>query len=76
MDLALINQIVSALFQAVELGIKYGPELLTDLRNTYDMLTSPDDLTQAQRDQAEATIQAAHKALQTQLDIDIAADES
>lgn len=76
MDLILINQIVGVLFQAVELGIKFGPQLLDDLKSTYDLLTSPNDLTQDQRDQAETVIQAAHKALQDQLDKDIADDDA
>lgn len=72
--LALIEQIGSVLFQAVELGIKYGPAIIADLKLAFALATSGTALTDEQKAQAESSVQAAHAALQAQIAADAVTD--
>lgn len=70
MDLALIEQIVGVLIQAVEVGIKYGPDIIADLKLAYELATSGTALTDDQKLQAETALQKAHTSLQAQIAVD------
>lgn len=74
MDLALIEQIVGVLIQAVEAGIKYGPAIIADLKLAYALAKSGTTLTDDQKLQAEAAVQNAHADLQAQLSVDMKSD--
>jgi hypothetical protein len=72
--LALIEQIGSFLFQAVEAGIKYGPAIISDLRLAFSLATSGTALTPEQIASAELALQSAHAALQAQIAADASFD--
>lgn len=74
MNLALIEQIVGVLIQAVEAGIKYGPEIIADLKLAYDLATSGTELTDDQKAQAKAAVDNAHAALQAAVAADALVD--
>lgn len=74
MDLALIEQIVGVLIQAVEAGIKYGPAIIADLKLAYALAASGTALTDDQKAQAQQAVQSAHAALQAQIASDAAID--
>lgn len=74
MDLALLEQIGSVLFQAIELGIKYAPAIISDLKLAFALVTSGTALTDDQKAQAEAAVQSAHAALQAAIAVDALVD--
>ena len=74
--LALLQQIVGVLFKAVELGIKYAPAIISDLKLSYELLTSGTALTPAQIAIAESTVQAAHAELQSLIAADAVQDQT
>lgn len=74
MDLALIEQIVNVLIQGVELGIKFAPAIITDLKLAYALATSGTTLTDDQKAQADTAVANAHAALQAQIAQDAADD--
>ncbi len=64
MNLVLIQQIVQILIQAVQLGVKYGPEILADLERAFGLATSSTTLTADEQAQVDATLDSANTALQ------------
>lgn len=70
--IALIEQIGSVLFQAIKLGIQYGPQLLADLEAVWGLIMSGSTLTPDQIATAEANVQAAHAQLQAKIAADTA----
>lgn len=74
MNLVLIQQIGTALFQAIQLGVQYGPQLIADLQQLWSLATSGTALTPDQQNQADATLAAAHQTLQAQIAVDAQQD--
>lgn len=72
--LTLLSQIGSVLFQAIELGIKYAPAIIADLKLAYSLATTGTALTPEQIASAENAVQAAHAALQAQIQADAVED--
>ena len=72
--LALLEQIGAVLFQAIELGIKYAPAIIADLKMAYALATSGTTLTPEQIAAAESALQSAHAQLQAQIAADAALD--
>ena len=73
-SLAIIEQIVSVLIQAVQAGIKYGPDIIADLKLAYTLATSGTTLTPDQQAQADTALANAHKALQDAVATDAQTD--
>lgn len=76
MNAALIEQIVQLLIQAVEAGIQYGPQIMSDIKTLYSLATSGTTLTADQQTLADTTMAAAHQQLQAQVAADATADNS
>lgn len=74
MDMVLVEQIVSVLFQAVEAGIQYGPAILSDLKLAYSLAKSGTALTPEQQTAADSAVAAVHQQLQAQVASDAAED--
>lgn len=74
MNVVLLEQIASILLQAVEAGIKYGPEIIADLKLVYNLATSGTTITPDQQVQADTAIANAHQALQAQISLDAQQD--
>ena len=74
--LVLLQQIGSVLFQIIELGIKYAPAIISDLKLAYALITSGTTLTPEQIAKAESALQAAHAALQAQVAQDAVTDNA
>lgn len=74
MNLAIIEQIIEVLFQAVKYGIQYGPDIIKDLELAWSFATSGTALTDDQKAQADTAVMNAHQALQTQIALDAVND--
>ena len=59
--LAVLNEIAQILFQAVELGVKYGPQIMADLKRIWDLATSGTELTPEQAQDARTAMDAAYE---------------
>lgn len=70
MNFALIQEIVSVIFQLVESGIKYGPDIWNDLKLAFEIATSGTTLTDDQKAQADLAVSNAHQALQSAVALD------
>lgn len=60
MNLALIQQIAQVIFQGLELGIQYGPQVIAGLKNAWHWATTSDAITADQQAAVDATFEAAH----------------
>lgn len=60
----LVIKIGTLLFQALQAGIVYGPQILADLQRTWSLATSGTTLTPEQIADADASVAAAHQELQ------------
>lgn len=76
MNFLIMGQVASALLQAAELGFRYVPAIVSDLRLAYEMATKDTDLTDDEQSIARAAVQSAHAALQAQIAKDVAEDEA
>lgn len=65
MDIALLQQIVSYVFQIIPLIEKYGPDIIKDLENAYNILISGNPITAEQQTQIDAALDSAHNLLQS-----------
>jgi hypothetical protein len=74
MNAALIEQIIQLLIQAVQLGIKFGPEIISDVQLLWQLASSGTALTAEQQTAADTLLDTAHKALQDQIASDAQAD--
>lgn len=74
MDTALIEEIINVLVQAVQYGIKYGPDVIADIKLAYQLASSGTTLTDDQIASARKAVADAHAALQTQIAADEQAD--
>lgn len=74
MNIVLIEQIVAFLIQAVQAGIQFGPEIIADIKLTWQLATSGTTMTPAQQTLADTTLASAHATLQAQVAIDAQAD--
>lgn len=70
----LLGQIFSVMVQAVQLGIKYGPELLADFERIFKLATSGTVLSDADRQQVATSLAEAHNLLQAQIALDAKTD--
>lgn len=59
-NVVLIEQIGEILFKGVELGIQYGPQIITGLRNALHWALTSDEITPEQQTAVDATFEAAH----------------
>lgn len=64
MNIALIEEIGQILFQGLQLGIQYGPEVITGLKNAWHWATTTDTITADQQVAVDATFEAAHTQVQ------------
>lgn len=74
--IAIIEQIFSVLVQAVQLGIKFAPQIVADIEQTYNLAISGTVLTDEQKVAAAITMASAHQALQAQVALDAQEDAS
>lgn len=72
--IAIIEQVFSVLIQAVQLGIKFAPAIISDIEQTYKLAMSGTILTDEQKTSAASTVAAAHQALQAQIALDAQQD--
>lgn len=66
-NLALVQEIIQLLIQAVQAGIQYGPELIADIKLVWQLATTQTTLTPEQQTLADTTLAAAHQQLQAQV---------
>lgn len=59
-NVVLIEQVGEILFKAVTLGIQYGPQVITGLRNALHWALTSDEITPEQQTQVDAAFEAAH----------------
>lgn len=64
MNLVLIQQIFQILIQGVQLGIQYGPQIITGLENALHWALTSDQITPEQQAQVDAAFEAAHAQVQ------------
>lgn len=67
MNPQLVAQIGEALFQAVELGVQYGPKIIADLRLLWGFATSGTTITPEQQLLADTTLSESHQAIQAKV---------
>lgn len=60
MNIALIEEIGQILFQGLQLGIQYGPEVIIGLKNAWHWATTSDTITADQQAAVDAAFEAAH----------------
>lgn len=70
----LIIKIGALMFQALEAGIIYGPQILADLQRVWHLATSGSTLTPEQIADADAAVAAAHQELQAAISKDAQID--
>lgn len=59
-NIALIEQIGEILFQGIQLGIQYGPQVVAGLLQAWHWATTSDTITADQQAAVDATFEAAH----------------
>lgn len=74
MNVALIEEIIQLLIQAVTAGIQFGPQIVADIKLVWALATSGTALTTEQQTQADTALASAHQALQAQIALDAQTD--
>lgn len=74
MNAALIEQIIQLLIQAVEAGIQYGPQLMSDIKMVYGFASTGTTVTPDQQALVDTTLASANQALQAKVALDVQQD--
>ena len=74
MNVELAGKILQVLFEAVQMGIQYGPQILEDLKRLWSLAVSGTTLTPEQQLDADTVFEAAHQEFQAQIAKNLAAE--